>query len=41
MPGYRFPDLTCDYTALEPAVSGQIMELHHGFVSGDELDGPR
>jgi superoxide dismutase, Fe-Mn family len=30
MPGYRLPDLTYDYGALEPAISGQIMELHHG-----------
>src|SRR5919201_1395863 len=26
---YRLPDLPYDYGALEPHVSGQIMELHH------------
>jgi Fe-Mn family superoxide dismutase len=30
MPWYRLPDLTYDYGELEPAISGQIMELHHG-----------
>ncbi|GLE51421.1 superoxide dismutase [Mycobacterium montefiorense] len=30
MPGYRLPDLTYDYAALEPVLSRQIMELHHG-----------
>lgn len=29
MPGYTLPDLAYDYGALEPHVSGQIMELHH------------
>src|ERR1043165_10119119 len=27
---YSLPDLPYDYTALEPHVSGTIMELHHG-----------
>ncbi|GAB76862.1 superoxide dismutase, Fe-Mn family [Austwickia chelonae] len=26
---YTLPDLPYDYAALEPAISGQIMELHH------------
>jgi superoxide dismutase, Fe-Mn family len=26
---YRLPDLSYDYGALEPHISGQIMELHH------------
>jgi superoxide dismutase, Fe-Mn family len=30
MPGYRLPDLTYDYAALEPVLSRRIMELHHG-----------
>ena len=29
MATYSLPDLPYDYAALEPAVSGQIMELHH------------
>jgi superoxide dismutase, Fe-Mn family len=29
MPLYELPDLAYDYGALEPHVSGQIMELHH------------
>ena len=36
---YRLPDLAYDYGALEPHISGQIMELHHdkhhaGYVQG-------
>jgi Fe-Mn family superoxide dismutase len=27
---YRLPDLPYDYGALEPHISGEIMELHHG-----------
>ncbi len=27
---YTLPELTYDYAALEPAISGAIMELHHG-----------
>ena len=26
---YKLPDLDYDYGALEPHISGQIMELHH------------
>lgn len=29
MPTYSLPDLPYDYGALEPHISGQIMELHH------------
>lgn len=29
MPHYVLPDLTYDYGALEPAISGEIMQLHH------------
>ena len=29
MADYTLPDLPYDYSALEPHVSGQIMELHH------------
>jgi len=29
MPQYRLPDLRYDYGALEPHISGRIMELHH------------
>jgi superoxide dismutase, Fe-Mn family len=29
MPNYTLPDLSYDYGALEPHVSGKIMELHH------------
>ena len=39
MAEYTLPDLPYDYAALEPAIIGQIMELHHdkhhaGYVSG-------
>jgi len=27
---YMLPDLPYDYAALEPAISGEILELHHG-----------
>src|ERR1019366_599215 len=30
MPIYSLPNLPYDYSALEPHISGQIMELHHG-----------
>jgi Fe-Mn family superoxide dismutase len=30
MAEYTLPDLPYDYSALEPSVSGRIMELHHG-----------
>jgi Fe-Mn family superoxide dismutase len=29
MPQYKLPDLSYDYGALEPHISGKIMELHH------------
>jgi superoxide dismutase, Fe-Mn family len=29
MADYTLPDLPYDYTALEPSISGRIMELHH------------
>ncbi|HEY7113984.1 MAG TPA: superoxide dismutase, partial [Thermoanaerobaculia bacterium] len=29
MSSYRLPDLEYDYSALEPHISGKIMELHH------------
>ncbi|WP_127793524.1 superoxide dismutase [Agromyces sp. LHK192] len=29
MADYTLPDLAYDYSALEPAISGRIMELHH------------
>lgn len=29
MPVYTLPELTYDYAALEPHISGRIMELHH------------
>ena len=29
MANYSLPDLPYDYGALEPSISGQIMELHH------------
>jgi Fe-Mn family superoxide dismutase len=29
MPTYKLPDLKYDYSALEPHITGQIMELHH------------
>jgi superoxide dismutase, Fe-Mn family len=39
MPTYTLPDLRYDYSALEPHISGRIMELHHdkhhaGYVKG-------
>jgi len=39
MPKYTLPDLRYDYGALEPHISGKIMELHHdkhhaGYVKG-------
>lgn len=30
MPVYQLPNLTYDYGDLEPAISGEIMALHHG-----------
>ena len=41
MAAYELPDLPYDYGALEPHISGEIMELHHGkhhatYVKGAE-----
>jgi superoxide dismutase, Fe-Mn family len=51
MPVYKLPDLRYDYGALEPHISGKIMELHHdkhhaGYVKGandtlEKLDAAR
>jgi Fe-Mn family superoxide dismutase len=51
MPTYTLPDLQYDYGALEPHISGKIMELHHdkhhaGYVKGandtlEKLDAAR
>jgi superoxide dismutase, Fe-Mn family len=30
VPVYALPDLPYDYAALEPAISGEILQLHHG-----------
>jgi Fe-Mn family superoxide dismutase len=30
VPAYALPDLPYDYAALEPAISGEILQLHHG-----------
>ena len=30
MPAYALPDLAYDYSALEPLLSGEMLELHHG-----------
>jgi superoxide dismutase, Fe-Mn family len=45
MPAYRLPDLSYDYSALERAMTGEILELHHSrhhaaYVKGanDTLD---
>ena len=39
MATYTLPELRYDYSALEPHISGRIMELHHdkhhaGYVKG-------
>ena len=51
MPAYELPDLPYDFSALEPHISGAIMELHHdkhhaAYVKGvntalDQLDEAR
>ncbi|WP_420113927.1 superoxide dismutase [Pseudactinotalea sp.] len=51
MPQYTLPDLPYDYAALEPHISGKIMELHHdkhhqAYVDGanaalEKLEGAR
>jgi Fe-Mn family superoxide dismutase len=39
MPRYQLPELTYDYSALEPHVSGRIMELHHDKHHRAYVDG--
>ena len=38
---YVLPDLDYDYGALEPHISGQIMELHHASTTGLRREGQR
>jgi superoxide dismutase, Fe-Mn family len=39
MPQYSLPDLDYDYGALEPTISGRIMELHHSKHHQSYVDG--
>ncbi|WP_410599623.1 superoxide dismutase [Amycolatopsis sp. lyj-90] len=39
MPVYILPDLPYDYSALEPAISARIMELHHDKHHAAYVDG--
>jgi len=39
MPKYVLPELPYDYAALEPHLSGQILELHHGKHHKAYVDG--
>ena len=39
MPQYTLPELDYDYSALEPALSGEILELHHGKHHQAYVDG--
>src|SRR5690606_18394584 len=39
MPVYTLPDLPYDYSALEPHISGKIMELHHSRHHKAYVDG--
>ncbi|TNC19472.1 superoxide dismutase [Georgenia sp. 311] len=39
MPVYTLPDLPYDYSALEPHISGKIMELHHDRHHKTYVDG--
>ena len=39
MPVYELPDLTYDYGALEPKVSGRVMALHHSKHHAGYVDG--
>src|SRR5260370_3920276 len=39
MPRYLLPDLEYDYSAIEPAISGKIMELHHDKHHRAYVDG--
>src|SRR5688572_22238644 len=39
MPRYTLPDLNFDFAALEPHISGEIMELHHDKHHQTYVDG--
>jgi superoxide dismutase, Fe-Mn family len=39
MADYTLPELPYDYSALEPSISGRIMELHHGKHHKTYVDG--
>ena len=39
MPQYELPELTYDYSALEPYLSAEILELHHGKHHQAYVDG--
>ena len=39
MADYTLPDLPYDYSALEPNISGRIMELHHDKHHKTYVDG--
>ena len=39
MPKYELPELPYDYAALEPHLSGEILELHHGKHHKAYVDG--
>jgi Fe-Mn family superoxide dismutase len=39
MPQYELPELPYDYSALEPHLSGEILELHHGKHHKAYVDG--
>ena len=39
MPKYELPELPYDYAALEPHLSGEILELHHGKHHQAYVDG--
>ena len=39
MPKYELPELPYDYSALEPHLSGEILELHHGKHHQAYVDG--
>jgi superoxide dismutase, Fe-Mn family len=39
MPKYTLPELDYDYSALEPALSAEILELHHGKHHQAYVDG--
>jgi Fe-Mn family superoxide dismutase len=36
---YRLPDLAYDYSALEPSISGEVLELHHDKHHAAYVDG--